>query len=157
MDWLSAHDSNNDGLIEVPEAGDWTDLFGRSYHVLYDEVLWYRANVCFGRLLEYRRDFDRASDYLRWSQQIAGRILASFWPSTRAEPKAGVAAFAERQASQAVVRAELNDDERGLVVGEELRQAREPAGGRLAADARVHDRPRMLRLRDARFEQVHPA
>ena len=39
MNWLSALDSNNDGLLEVPEAGDWTDLFGRSYHVLYDEVL----------------------------------------------------------------------------------------------------------------------
>jgi sucrose-6F-phosphate phosphohydrolase len=99
MDWLSAHDSNNDGLIEVPEAGDWTDLFGRSYHVLYDEVLWYRANVCYGRLLEYQRDFDRASDYLRWSQQISGKILDSFWPSTRSLPKAGAAAFADRQAS----------------------------------------------------------
>jgi sucrose-6F-phosphate phosphohydrolase len=102
MDWLSAHDSNNDGLIEVPEAGDWTDLFGRSYHVLYDEVLWYRANVCFGRLLEYQRQFDRASDYLRWSQQIAGKIKASFWPSTHPDTKhtpATVASFAERQSS----------------------------------------------------------
>lgn len=98
MDWLSAHDSNNDGLIEVPEAGDWTDLFGRSYHVLYDEVLWYRANVCYGRLLEYRREFDRASDYLRWSQQIAGKIKASFWPSTRIDPK-NITTFADRQSS----------------------------------------------------------
>ena len=39
MNWLSAHDSNNDGLLEIPEAGDWTDLFGRSYNVLYDEVV----------------------------------------------------------------------------------------------------------------------
>ncbi len=100
MDWLSAHDSNNDGLIEVPEAGDWTDLFGRSYHVLYDEVLWYRANVCYGRLLEYQRDFDRASDYLRWSQQIAGKIKAAFWPSTRSDPAAAaIDTFANRQAS----------------------------------------------------------
>ncbi len=100
MDWLSAHDSNNDGLIEVPEAGDWTDLFGRSYHVLYDEVLWYRANVCYGRLLEYQRDFDRASDYLRWSQLIAGKIKAAFWPSTRNDPAgAGIDTFANRQAS----------------------------------------------------------
>jgi sucrose-6-phosphatase len=98
MDWLSAHDSNNDGLIEVPEAGDWTDLFGRSYHVLYDEVLWYRANVCYGRLLEYQRDFERASDYLRGSQHIAGRIKASFWPSTRVDPK-NTTTFADRQAS----------------------------------------------------------
>lgn len=99
MDWLSAHDSNSDGLIEVPEAGDWTDLFGRSYHVLYDEVLWYRANVCFGRLLEYQQEFDRAADYLRWSQNIAGKIKASFWPTTGAPEKDHLHSFADRQAS----------------------------------------------------------
>jgi len=82
MNWLSAHDSNNDALLEIPEAGDWTDLFGRSYNVLYDEVLWYRANVCFGRLLELQGDFEQAADYLRWSQKIRNRVLDTFWPST---------------------------------------------------------------------------
>lgn len=100
MDWLSAHDSNHDGLLEIPEAGDWTDLFGRSYHVLYDEVLWYRANVCYGRLLEYQRDFDRAADYLRRSQHIAGKINVSFWPSTTTDPGSPVhLSFANRQSS----------------------------------------------------------
>jgi len=83
MNWLSAHDSNNDGLLEIPEAGDWTDLFGRSYNVLYDEVLWFRANVCFGRLLEFQGDYERAADYLRWSQRVRGRLLDTFWPTTR--------------------------------------------------------------------------
>lgn len=82
MDWLSAHDSNNDALLEIPEAGDWTDLFGRSYNVLYDEVLWYRANVCFGRLCEFIGDYERAADYLRWSQRIRSRVLDVFWPTT---------------------------------------------------------------------------
>lgn len=100
MDWLSAHDSNNDGLIEVPEAGDWTDLFGRSYHVLYDEVLWYRANICYGRLLEYRQDFEHAADYLRRAQHIAGKINQSFWPTTIVAPGAAAhASFANRQSS----------------------------------------------------------
>ena len=99
MDWLSAHDSNNDGLIEVPEAGDWTDLFGRSYHVLYDEVLWYRANVCYGRLLEYQRDFDRAADYLRWSQQIAGKDQGVVLALDRARCRRATVTFADRQAS----------------------------------------------------------
>ena len=98
MEWLTAHDSNNDGLIEVPEAGDWTDLFGRSYQVLYDEVLWYRANVCYGRILEYQQEYERAAEFLRWSQHIAGKIKASFWPSTSADPKAA-ATFADRQSS----------------------------------------------------------
>ena len=82
MNWLSAQDSNNDGLLEIPEAGDWTDLFGRSYNVLYDEVLWFRTSVCYGRILEFMGHFDRAADYLRWSQKIRSRILDVFWPTT---------------------------------------------------------------------------
>jgi sucrose-6F-phosphate phosphohydrolase len=99
MNWLSAHDSNNDGLLEIPEAGDWTDLFGRSYNILYDEVLWYRTNVCFGRLLEFLGQFDRAADYLRWSQKIRSRVLDTFWPSTRQSDPGSPPAnrFADRQ------------------------------------------------------------
>jgi sucrose-6F-phosphate phosphohydrolase len=82
MDWISAHDSNNDGLIEVPEASDWTDLFGRSYNVLYDEVLWFRANVCYARILEMLGDHERAGHYHQWSQFIQGKIIRAFWPSS---------------------------------------------------------------------------
>lgn len=82
MNWLSAHDSNNDALLEIPEAGDWTDLFGRSYNVLYDEILWFRANVCFGRLLEMLGEWRQAGDYIRWSSSIKAAILHKFWPST---------------------------------------------------------------------------
>ncbi|MBL9213944.1 MAG: HAD-IIB family hydrolase [Opitutaceae bacterium] len=99
MNWLSAQDSNNDGLLEIPEAGDWTDLFGRSYNVLYDEVLWYHTNVCYGRILELMGQFDRAADYLRWSQRIRTRLLDIFWPTTT-PPEAGLRQnrFADRQA-----------------------------------------------------------
>lgn len=83
MNWLSAHDGNNDALLEIPEAGDWTDLFGRSYHVLYDEILWYRTNVCFGRMMEMLGNYEKAGDYIRWSQVIKKEILANFWPSSR--------------------------------------------------------------------------
>jgi len=82
MDWVSAHDSNNDGLLEVPEASDWTDLFGRSYNVLYDEVLWYRANVCYARCLELLGEPQQAADYHHWAQFIQGKILHTFWPSS---------------------------------------------------------------------------
>lgn len=99
MDWLSAHDSNNDGLLEIPEAGDWTDLFGRSYNVLYDEVLWFRANVCYGRLLVFLGQHRQAADYLRWSQHIRSEILSTFWPSTRTLPGSPASTFADRQFS----------------------------------------------------------
>lgn len=100
MDWLSAHDSNNDGLLEIPEAGDWTDLFGRSYNVLYDEVLWYRANVCFGRLMEFRQKYKKAAEYLSRSQFIRGEILGKFWPSTRMRPEDRAKfSFADQQLS----------------------------------------------------------
>lgn len=98
MNWLSAHDSNNDGLLEIPEAGDWTDLFGRSYNVLYDEVLWYRTNVCYGRMLELMGQRVRAADYLRWSQRIRGRVLDIFWPTTKTDiSRPQVNRFADRQ------------------------------------------------------------
>lgn len=82
MAWIAAHDGNDNGLIEIPEAGDWTDLFGRSYEVLIDEVLWYRANVCYARLLEIRGEYERAAEFLRRSQRTRGQILNMFWPST---------------------------------------------------------------------------
>ncbi len=98
MNWLSAQDGNNDALLEIPEAGDWTDLFGRSYHVLYDEILWYRTNVCFGRLLEMMGQYDAAGDYIRWSQVIKKEILDNFWPTTQQKLSQSVS-FAEQQFS----------------------------------------------------------
>ncbi|KJD35031.1 glycogen debranching protein [Tamlana sedimentorum] len=96
MRWLGAHDSNNDALLEIPEAGDWTDLFGGSYNILYDEILWYRANVCFGRMLEMLGEYEEAGEYIRWSQVIKKEILQNFWPSTQQKLFQSVS-FAERQ------------------------------------------------------------
>lgn len=87
MDWLSAHDSNNCGLLEIPEAGDWTDLFGRSYHVLYDEVLWHRALECYANILDHFERGEQATDYRRWADHVRHVILTNFWPSTGHEPE----------------------------------------------------------------------
>lgn len=99
MTWLSALDSNNDGLLEIPEAGDWTDLFGRSYHVLYDEVLWYRAQVAYSRLLELQKKFHDASEFLRRSQLLRFKILETFWPSTKPTTTQYSFGFARSQVS----------------------------------------------------------
>jgi len=83
MDWLSAHDSNNCGLLEIPEAGDWTDLFARSYHVLYDEVLWQRCLMCYAKVLRHFDEEQQAADYDKWAEHVRVVILRNFWPSTQ--------------------------------------------------------------------------
>jgi glycogen debranching enzyme len=82
MVWLSGLDSNNCGLLEIPEAGDWTDLFSRSYHILYDEVLWFRSLVYYARMLHQRGDEARAIAYQTHSERVRRVILKTFWPTT---------------------------------------------------------------------------
>lgn len=97
MDWLGALDANNCGLLEIPEAGDWTDLFARSYHVLYDEVLWHRSLVCFSNLLQQQGDKQKAADYLNWSKHVSNVILRRFWPSTVIDDTESGKSFADVQ------------------------------------------------------------
>jgi glycogen debranching enzyme len=97
MDWLSAHDSNNCGLLEIPEAGDWTDLFARSYHILYDEVLWYRALICYSHILKHFEEHEKANDYERWAKHVRTVLLRNFWPSTNAEQTESLPTFNEVQ------------------------------------------------------------
>jgi glycogen debranching enzyme len=89
IDWLSALDANNCGMLEIPEAGDWTDLFARSYNVLYDEVLWFRSLVYYAKMLRQLGQENRAAVYDERSEHVRRVILKSFWPSTghfEAEP-----------------------------------------------------------------------
>lgn len=97
MDWLSAHDSNNCGLLEIPEAGDWADLFGWSYHVLYDEVLWFLCLNCYAAILEKQNQADRAAEYREWSEKVRKMILKKFWPSTEMDMADGGPKFSDVQ------------------------------------------------------------
>jgi len=54
---LKAFDSNDCGLLEVPKAGDWADIFNRSYHVLYDQCLYYQALRSLQSLFESNLEF----------------------------------------------------------------------------------------------------
>ncbi|HVU24638.1 MAG TPA: glycoside hydrolase 100 family protein [Opitutus sp.] len=77
--YLFAIDANSCGLLEIPIAGDWTDILNRSYHVLYDEVLWYRALRSGARLAEHAaagRDRDR---YDRAARCVRDRLNHEFW------------------------------------------------------------------------------
>ncbi len=87
MNWLGAQDCNQDHLIEIPEAGNWMDLFNRSYHVLYDEVLWYQANISYARLLEKCGRVKYVGRYFQKAENVKRAILSNFWPST--ETKSG--------------------------------------------------------------------
>ena len=82
MDWLSAHDSNNCGMLEIPEAGDWTDLFARSYHILYDEVLWQRCLICYSHSMRKLGEEERAKDYEEWAKHVRKVVIKNFWPKT---------------------------------------------------------------------------
>ncbi len=82
MEWLSGLDSNNCGLLEIPEAGDWTDLFARSYHVLYDEVLWFRSLNYFAKMLRNLGYEERAVQQETKAKRVRRVILDKFWPTT---------------------------------------------------------------------------
>lgn len=99
MMWLRAQDVNNCGLLEIPEAGDWTDLFARSYHVLYDEVVWYRCVSCYRLLLERQKREAEAQDYKQFAEHVRKAILRTFWPTTNAEPGERGPAFTSAQYS----------------------------------------------------------
>ena len=99
MDWLATHDSNNCGLLEIPEASDWADLFGFSYHVLYDEVLWYRSLDCYSRLLERLGQKDKAESYRQQTLQVRRKFMATFWPSTHKEEGTSLHSFTDTQYS----------------------------------------------------------
>jgi glycogen debranching enzyme len=97
MDWLSALDANNCGMLEIPEAGDWMDLFDRSYHVLYDEVLWHRSLICYGKILHHLGEEQRAADYESWAKRVQRVILKSFWPSTSHQESEVARSFSDVQ------------------------------------------------------------
>ncbi|HMQ53212.1 MAG TPA: HAD family hydrolase [Anaerolineae bacterium] len=81
MHWLNAHDSNNCGLIEVPESSDWMDLFPRSYNVLYDEVLWYLA--CRDFSVVQAAMGDDGQGYSTLAETVRRKIQRQFWPTAQ--------------------------------------------------------------------------
>jgi glycogen debranching enzyme len=99
MDWLGAHDSNGCGLLEIPEASDWADLFGFSYHVLYDEVLWYRTLDCYVRLAENLGDHGKAEGYRNHAAFVRKKFLKTFWPTTLPENDGPGYSFTDTQYS----------------------------------------------------------
>lgn len=76
---LRSLDSDSCGLLEIPVAGDWSDILDRSYHVLYDEVLWYRALKCAAILSRQRKRTADADDFERRAAIVERRLNSQFW------------------------------------------------------------------------------
>ncbi len=77
--WIAAHDSNNCGLLEMPESSDWADLVYRSYNVLYDDVLWYVMTLAFAKLKD---EMGEDGSALRTkAENIKSRILFNYLPN----------------------------------------------------------------------------
>jgi GH15 family glucan-1,4-alpha-glucosidase len=75
--WLRYQDMNDCGLLEVPEAGDWMDLFANRYNILYDNVLYvavWRAMA----LIRTACGGDGASA-LQAAEDVAERINLLMW------------------------------------------------------------------------------
>ena len=75
--WLRYQDMNDCGLLEVPEAGDWADLYSVRYNVLYDNVLYALALRMMAQLAE-RLD-KRNEGYLERAKDVAQKLNLLFW------------------------------------------------------------------------------
>ncbi|MBI2415174.1 MAG: glycogen debranching protein [Candidatus Kerfeldbacteria bacterium] len=49
---LQAWEYNNRGLLYVPDTGDWADEYTRGGYVLYDQLLYYRAQQEYAKLMQ---------------------------------------------------------------------------------------------------------
>lgn len=82
--WLRYQDMNACGLLEVPEAGDWADLYSVRYNVLYDNVLYMaalRAMAVLARATgrEPRNSTAPSVSFDDLAAEVARKIRKLFW------------------------------------------------------------------------------
>lgn len=83
--WLRYQDMNACGLLEVPEAGDWADLYAVRYNVLYDNVLYHgclramqRMAQAVGAAASVPEDEGGAS-YAELADEVRRKLRLLFW------------------------------------------------------------------------------
>lgn len=81
--YLRSLDANSCGLLEIPIAGDWSDILNRSYHVLYDEVLWFRALFGAAELAWGAGKRGDAVAYAGLAERVWRRLNEDFWWDSR--------------------------------------------------------------------------
>ena len=77
--WLRYQDMNADGLLEVPEAGDWADLYSVRYNVLYDNVLYAAALKALGQLAPAATERTPEPDYAALAADVRYRLNLLMW------------------------------------------------------------------------------
>ncbi len=78
LQWVEYQDMNEDGLIEIPEAGNWMDLFGVRYNTLYDNVLYYLALRAYAYMANALPESQKYAFTIE-PADVALRINALFW------------------------------------------------------------------------------
>lgn len=76
--WLRYQDMNACGLLEVPEAGDWADLYSVRYNVLYDNVLYVGALRAMA-LMAAALGAEPEQDHAAAATDVAERINLLMW------------------------------------------------------------------------------
>lgn len=77
--WVEYQDMNEDGLIEIPEAGNWMDLFAVRYNTLYDNVLYALALRAFSMLAQEAGEQANTYKTAYSAGDVAERINTLFW------------------------------------------------------------------------------
>lgn len=75
--WLHYQDMNDCGLLEVPEAGDWADLYSVRYNVLYDNVLYVAALRMMARMAEWLAE--ASPQYRERADDVAQKLNLLLW------------------------------------------------------------------------------
>ena len=75
--WLRYQDMNDCGLLEVPEAGDWADLYSVRYNVLYDNVLYVAALRMMAEMAEQLTESSQL--YRSRADDVARKLNLLFW------------------------------------------------------------------------------
>ena len=79
MNWLLYQDMNECGLLEIPEAGNWMDLFSVRYNTLYDNVLYYAASLAYQELAAVLPEDDSNLPVPVQPANIHERLNLLFW------------------------------------------------------------------------------
>jgi glycogen debranching enzyme len=87
LTWLRYQDMNACGLLEVPEAGDWADLYSVRYNVLYDNALYVGALNAMAAMAAALGDMAGAGDHRLAAAEVARRINLLMWLDRAWEPK----------------------------------------------------------------------